>query len=144
MAFTEVDFTYNGATVFRVAATFHEIYEGFYILYNGTSNLQPVAVVPVASGFKLVESPTPAPPLPPGPPLSDMTPWWLFNGVTPIGAARAFGVDATSQPGTIVLSAKPVPPATGGQTLSTFTHQGDIAIFRAPFLILPQPPVPIE
>jgi hypothetical protein len=139
MAFTEVDFTLNGKTVYRIAATFHETVAGLYILYNAASSAQPVGIVPVASGLQLVESPTPAPPMPPSPPLSNESVWIVLTGREATGAARAYGVDATSQPGTIILSAKPVPPATGGVVLATFAQSASVSVVRAAFLIDPQP-----
>ena len=131
MSYTEVDFTLSGKLFYRVAATFHEIAGGLYILYNKASDLQPVVVIPVASGLQLVESPTPAPPLPPFPPLSDQTFWAVLNGRGTVGAARAFGVDATSQPGKIILSTQ----AQG--TVAIFTQSATVAVFRMPFLIDP-------
>jgi hypothetical protein len=144
MSYTAIDFTLNGKLVYTVAATSHVLDGNLYLLYNAASDLQPVAIVPVATGLKLVESTVPAPPLPPAPPLSDATPWWLFNAGTPYAAARAFGIDATSQPGTILLSRQIVPPATGGVTVAIFPEASAIAIFREPFLLLPKPPITME
>lgn len=132
MAFTEVDFTLNGKTVYRVAATFHEIFSGLYILYNAASDLQPVAIIPVASGLQLVESPTPAPPVP-APVLSDKSIWVVLNGREAIGAARAYGIDATSQPGKIILSTQ------AGDTVAIFTQTASVGVVREPFLIDPPP-----